>query len=109
MLLEQSAGAQTVAVYCRVSSEEQAQSGTIQNQGEFAKRYCDLHELKILEVYTDEGVSGVISPFERPSSTRMLADAGDHRAYPSPLVCLPPICPQRCPQPARLMPNKGER
>jgi|GEM_PF-342845 len=75
MLLEQSAGAQTVAVYCRVSSEEQAQSGTIQNQGDFAQRYCDLHELKILEVYTDEGVSGVISPFERPASARMLADA----------------------------------
>lgn len=64
-----------VAVYCRVSSEEQAQSGTIQNQVEFARRYCDLHGLHIHDVYADDGVSGTIAPCNRPEGRRMLADA----------------------------------
>jgi site-specific DNA recombinase len=34
-----------VAIYCRVSSEDQADRGTIENQLEFARKYCDLHKL----------------------------------------------------------------
>lgn len=35
-----------VAIYARVSSEDQAERGTIENQLEFARRYCDLHRLR---------------------------------------------------------------
>ena len=45
-----------VAVYCRVSSDEQAQAGTIQNQIEFARRYCGLHQLPIAKVYADADI-----------------------------------------------------
>lgn len=31
------------AVYCRVSTEEQSQAETIENQVEFARKYCELH------------------------------------------------------------------
>ncbi|MCL6650663.1 MAG: recombinase family protein [Chloroflexi bacterium] len=40
-----------VAVYCRVPSDEQAQAGTIENQLDFARRYCDLHGLLIHDFY----------------------------------------------------------
>jgi site-specific DNA recombinase len=68
-----------VAVYCRVSSEEQAQSGTIQNQIDFAHRYCELHRLEIGEVYADDGVSGTLPLAERPAGRRLLSDAKQHR------------------------------
>ncbi len=32
-----------VAIYCLVSSSEQAQAGTSENQLDLARRYCDLH------------------------------------------------------------------
>lgn len=64
-----------VALYVRVSSDEQAQAGTIQNQIEFARRYCDLHQLPIAEIYADEGVSGTVPFDERPAGARLLADA----------------------------------
>lgn len=65
----------TVALYCRVSSEEQAQAGTIQNQIEFARKYADLHSLAILHTYTDEAVSATIHPEKRLAGRCMLADA----------------------------------
>ncbi len=64
-----------VAVYARVSSDEQAQAGTIQNQIAFARRYCDLHGLPIAAIYADEGVSGTVPLAERPAGARLLADA----------------------------------
>lgn len=66
-----------VALYARVSSDEQAQSGTIQNQIDFGRRYCDLHQLPIADIYADEGVSGTVAFAERPNGARLLADARD--------------------------------
>ena len=40
-----------VAVYLRVSTEEQRDRQSIQTQREFAERYCALHQLTIYEVY----------------------------------------------------------
>lgn len=34
-----------LAVYARVSSDDQAERGTIENQLEFARKYADLHQL----------------------------------------------------------------
>jgi site-specific DNA recombinase len=62
-------------VYVRVSSEDQQERETIENQIEFATKYCDLHRIKIREWYKDDGVSGTL-PFEsRPDGKRMLEDA----------------------------------
>lgn len=64
-----------VVVYCQVSSDEQAQADTIQNQIAFARRYCDLHGLPIADIYADEGVSGTVPLADRPAGVRLLADA----------------------------------
>ncbi|MCL6610421.1 MAG: recombinase family protein [Peptococcaceae bacterium] len=64
-----------VAVYCRVSTEDQAFSRTIENQVEFAARYCELNGLEIYDFYLDEGVSGTVPVEKRPAGSRMMADA----------------------------------
>ncbi len=64
-----------VAVYCRVSTEDQADSRTIDNQVDFARRYCGLHGLEIYDFYLDEGVSGTVPVENRPAGSRLLADA----------------------------------
>lgn len=65
----------SVALYLRVSSDEQAAAGTIENQLQFLRRYCELHEYVIKGEYRDEGVSGVVRFEERPEGKRFLADA----------------------------------
>ena len=47
-----------IAIYCRVSTEEQRERQSIATQREFAERYCDLHKLAVFRVYSDDGVSG---------------------------------------------------
>jgi site-specific DNA recombinase len=66
---------QRYAIYCRVSSDEQQERGTIENQIEFATKYCDLHQLNIIDWYKDDGVTGTIPLEERPEGTRLLQDA----------------------------------
>ena len=34
------------AIYCRVSSDEQAEKGTIEGQVQYAKKYMELHGLE---------------------------------------------------------------
>lgn len=36
-----------VAIYARVSTEDQQEKGNIETQIEFATKYCDLHQLNI--------------------------------------------------------------
>ncbi|MDO7787230.1 recombinase family protein [Desulforamulus aquiferis] len=64
-----------VAIYPRVSSEEQQERGTIKNQIEFALKYCDLHQLNIAEWYKDDGVTGTVPLQDRPAGARLLDDA----------------------------------
>ncbi|NPV52163.1 MAG: recombinase family protein [Firmicutes bacterium] len=64
-----------VAVYARVSSEDQQERGTIENQVEFATKYCDLHQLNIVAWYKDDGVTGTIPLEQRPEGARLLEDA----------------------------------
>ncbi|HEY8414375.1 MAG TPA: recombinase family protein [Thermaerobacter sp.] len=63
------------AVYARVSSEDQAERQTIQAQVDFARRWCDLHEIPVADWYLDDGVSGAIPLGERPEGHRLLQDA----------------------------------
>lgn len=68
-----------VGIYCRVSSEEQQERGTIENQIEFATKYCDLHNLDIVEWYKDDGITGTIPLEIRPAGVRILDDAKANR------------------------------
>lgn len=62
-------------LYCRVSSEMQRESGSIQSQVDHARQYCQLQKIEILGTYLDDGISGTIKVGERPAGARMLADA----------------------------------
>lgn len=64
-----------VAIYCRVSTEEQAERQSVQTQIQFAERYCDLHGLHIYRLYVDEGVSGTVPLERRPEGGQILHDA----------------------------------
>jgi DNA invertase Pin-like site-specific DNA recombinase len=74
-------GAPAVALYCRVSTDEQADRQTIDAQRDFLRRYCDLHELPIADAYVDDGWPGTLALAERPEGHRLLADAAAHRFY----------------------------
>lgn len=63
------------AIYARVSSEDQQERGTIENQTEFARKYCDLHQLDVVDWYLDDGVSGTIPLEYRDEGKRLLEDA----------------------------------
>jgi site-specific DNA recombinase len=63
------------AVYARVSSEDQAERGTIENQLEFARKYGDLHQIEIVRWYKDDGVSGTIPLESREEGAKLLEDA----------------------------------
>ncbi|MGG1598526.1 recombinase family protein [Paenibacillus naphthalenovorans] len=64
-----------VRIYCRVSSEDQQERETIENQVDFASKYCDLHKFDIGDWYKDDGVSGKIPLEERPDGKRLVEDA----------------------------------
>ncbi len=61
-------------IYCRVSSDEQAEKETIQNQIDFAQKYCDLYDIEIIDWYKDDGVSGTIPLEGRPDGKRLIDD-----------------------------------
>lgn len=64
-----------VALYCRVSTEDQAERDTVQAQVDFLHKYADLHELVITGEYIDDGYSGTMTLEERPEGKRLLEDA----------------------------------
>jgi site-specific DNA recombinase len=64
-----------IALYPRVSSEEQRGRETIEIQEEFLEQYCNLYELEVTQIYKDDGVSGTIPLHERPEGRRLLEDA----------------------------------
>src|SRR5215203_688095 len=64
-----------VALYLRVSSDEQRERESIKTQREFFDQYCDLYGLEVAETYADDGVSGTVPLHERPEGRRLLEDA----------------------------------
>jgi site-specific DNA recombinase len=64
-----------VALYLRVSSEEQRNRETIEIQREFLEQYCRLYELEAAHIYEDNGISGTIPLHERPDGRRLMEDA----------------------------------
>lgn len=64
----------------RVSTEDQAREGvSLEAQRERIRAYCLAMELELVEIVTDEGVSGAVSPEKRPGLASALARcrAGD--------------------------------
>jgi site-specific DNA recombinase len=67
--------AQAVAIYARVSTEDQAERATIQSQLDFLRRFVDLHSLPVADEYVDDGISGTVALAGRPEGRRLLIDA----------------------------------
>ncbi len=64
-----------VALYLRVSSEEQRDAGTIQTQRDYLERYAANAGFEVAEIYADDGVSGTFLLHERPEGLRLLEAA----------------------------------
>jgi site-specific DNA recombinase len=71
--------AERVALYMRVSSEEQREAGTIKTQDEVLRTHAERMGFKVVEAYADDGVSGVIPLHERPAGALLLRDAREGR------------------------------
>lgn len=64
-----------VGLYERVSTEEQALRGfSIETQIDNLEEYCKKNHMKIVDHYTDEGISGAKPPMKRPALHRLLED-----------------------------------
>lgn len=64
-----------VALYGRVSTEEQALRGfSIEAQVNALKEYAKDKNMKVVDVYLDEGISGAKPPLKRPALKRLLED-----------------------------------
>ncbi len=63
------------ACYVRVSTDDQADRGTIESQIEYAHKYCDLNNIAITQIYKDDGITGTIPLQERPAGFELLQDA----------------------------------
>jgi site-specific DNA recombinase len=75
VLTESGATNQAVAIYARVSTEDQAERETIKNQLGFLRRFVDLHMLPVVDEYIDDGISGTVPLADRPEGQRLLLDA----------------------------------
>lgn len=63
------------ACYERVSTDEQAKFGySIKTQIEALDEYCEKNGIKVVDHYTDDGVSGGKAAFRRPEMSRLLED-----------------------------------
>jgi len=62
-----------IAIYIRVSTEDQAREGfSLKAQEEALRGYCDIYGHEIVNVYSDEGYSGRNT--KRPAYQQMMAD-----------------------------------
>ncbi len=67
---------QRVALYARVSTEDQAERGTIDAQRTFLAKFAGLYQLDVADEYVDDGYSGTLALDQRPEGRRVLEDAG---------------------------------
>lgn len=65
-----------VAIYCRVSSDDQKDRETIENQIDILNTYIEFkNELSVFNHYLDDGVSGTIAFENRPAGSKLINDA----------------------------------
>jgi site-specific DNA recombinase len=60
------------AVYCRVSSDQQRESHTIESQRERLLEYAAMAGWTVVAIEEDNGVSGEVEPWARPGMSRVL-------------------------------------
>jgi site-specific DNA recombinase len=77
--MEAAAAPAGLAVYMRVSTDEQKQQGTIENQRAAADRYLAVHDITPHGWYADDGVSGTVPFASRPEGLRLITDAAAGR------------------------------
>ncbi len=65
----------STALYARVSTDDQTDRGTIDNQIEFGTKFCDLHQIPLQALYKDDGISGTIPLHERTEGNRLMEEA----------------------------------
>ena len=66
--------------YERVSTEEQAKFGfSIKTQVDALNEHCEQNQMKIVDHYTDDGVSGGKAAFRRPEMSRLLEDVKNNK------------------------------
>ena len=68
-----------VALYARVSSEEQKQGQNIETQIAFGTNYCNALELRLVDTFLDEAVSGTVPLGERDAGSALLEAAREKR------------------------------
>ena len=61
-----------VAIYSRVSTDDQAEAQTIETQLSACREYCLRAGYEVVEVYKDEGVSGATALADRPKGKALL-------------------------------------
>jgi site-specific DNA recombinase len=67
-----------VALYVRVSTEEQRKEGfSLPAQEEMLRKYCESKGYKVYDVYNDGGYSG--KDFNRPDMQRLLRDSRNNK------------------------------
>ena len=67
-------------LYERVSTDEQAKYGySIKTQIDALEEYCEKNKMKIVDHYTDDGVSGGKAAFRRPEMSRLLDDVKEKK------------------------------
>lgn len=64
-----------VAIYARVSTEEQRERQSIQTQIEVCQSSCEKQNLFVYRIYSDNGVSGKRPLDQRPEGSQLLRDA----------------------------------
>jgi site-specific DNA recombinase len=64
-----------VALYARVSTEDQAERQTVQGQLGFLRQLAAVHQWPVASEYVDDGISGTVPLAQRPGGARLLADA----------------------------------
>jgi site-specific DNA recombinase len=63
----------SIAVYMRVSTEDQAERGTIEAQRDYAEKYLDLHGVTAT-YYAEDGFTGTLPLSDRPVGKQLMDD-----------------------------------
>src|ERR1043166_6217732 len=63
------------AIYCRVSTVDQAEAGTIEIQREKCLKFADFRGFDVTKVYADDGITGTRPVNDRPDGGDLLAAA----------------------------------
>lgn len=65
-----------IAIYCRVSSDDQKERETIENQIDILHTYLELKDdMEMYSEYLDNGISGAIELQRRPAGAKLIKDA----------------------------------